>query len=196
MQRLVIMVSGNGTNMENLIKKMREGSLKAEPALVICDRPGAGAIEKAKKLDVPVALVERKRHPDKASFEAEMMRRIDEIQPAFIVLAGYMRILSETFVNKYWGRIINIHPSLLPAFPGANGIRDAFEAGVEETGVTVHFVDNGVDTGPMILQRKVPVSPGDSLESLEEKVHAVEYELYPEALNKVLSGEIRMPSLS
>jgi phosphoribosylglycinamide formyltransferase-1 len=105
------------------------------------------------------------------------------------VLAGFMRVLTEGFVKKYYGRLINIHPALLPAFPGAHAIKDAWDAKVKETGVTVHFVDSGVDTGPIILQRKVPVLSNDTLETLEARIHKLEHEIYPQALSLVLSGK-------
>ncbi len=172
--------------MQNLIQRMKSGEIPAEPCLVISDNPGAGAIEKAKKLGVYVQVVERKKFSDKAAFEAEMIRQIDQSKVDIILLAGFMRILSPEFVRRYRGRIVNIHPALLPNFPGAHGIRDAWNAKVKETGVTVHYVDEGVDTGPIILQRKVSIDSKDTLESLEEKIHSVEYNLYPEALSKIL----------
>lgn len=189
-RKLAFMASGSGSNFENIVREIQAGRLEADAAILICDKPGAGVLARAEKLKVPAVLVDRKAHPSKEAFEAEIVRRLEESRCDFIVLAGYMRILSNEFVLRYWGRIINIHPSMLPAFPGAHGIRDAFEAGVRETGVTVHFVDTGVDTGPVILQRKVPVEPGDTLESLETRVHAMEYTLYPEALRLVLTGKV------
>jgi len=188
------MVSGSGTNMENIVRAVQNGKLEAEACGVICDKPGAGAIERAARLYVPIHVVDRKLFPDKPSFEAAMMNVIDAVKADYIVLAGFMRLLSDEFVLKYWGRVINIHPSLLPAFPGAYGIRDAFDAKAAETGVTVHFVDTGVDTGAVILQRKVLVLPGDTLETLEARIHAVEYEIYPAALKKVLAGEVKTPA--
>lgn len=194
MKKLAIFISGSGTNMENLIKVSLANQLTdAQVTLVICDQPGAGGIQKAEKLGVPVKVVDRTRFNSKKEFEAHIFHIIEDAGIDHLVLAGYMRILSNDFVRRYMGRIINIHPSLLPAFPGAHGIKDAFDAKVKETGVTVHFVDEGVDTGPIILQRKVAVTAAETLESLEAKVHAVEYELYPEALNLVLSGKIKMP---
>lgn len=194
MKKLAIFISGSGTNMENLIKVSKAGKIPgAVISLVISDQPAAGGIDKARKLGVPVQVVERNKFGSKKDFEAQIFHLIDEARIDYLLLAGYMRILSNDFVRRYPGRIINVHPSLLPAFPGAHGIKDAFEAKVQETGVTIHFVDEGVDTGPVILQRKVPVAPGEALETLEAKVHAVEYEVYPEALNLVLSGKIRMP---
>ncbi len=187
MKKLAIFVSGNGTNMENLIQEIKAGRIPAEAPLVISDHPNAGAIQKAENLSVKVRVVDRKNFASKTEFEDEIIWHLAENKIDFIALAGFMRILSPDFVKRYKGKIVNIHPALLPAFPGAHAIRDAFEARVKETGVSVHFVDAGVDTGPVILQRKVKVLPGDTLESLEKRIHAVEYELYPEALRLLLA---------
>ncbi len=193
MKRLAIFVSGNGTNMENLLAKIRSGGLPCEPALVVSDNPEAGAMEKAKKFGAEVALIERKKFPSKETFEAEILRRLEQKKIDLIALAGFMKILSPDFVRSYRGRIVNVHPALLPAFPGAHAIQETFEAKVKETGVTVHFVDEGVDTGPVILQRKIPIDPKDTLESLEAKIHGLEYEIYPEAIRMVLEGKVKLP---
>lgn len=195
MQRMILIVSGSGTNMENIVRRVQAGEIKAEVTGVIGDREGIASKDRAAKLGVPYFEIARKKFESKEAFEAAMASKIEEVRADWIVLAGFMRILSDDFVERYWGRIINIHPAYLPAFPGAHGIRDAFEAGVSETGVTVHFVDTGVDTGQIILQKKVPVLAGDTLETLEERVHALEYELYPEALRKILAGEVALPQL-
>ena len=193
MNKLAIFVSGSGTNMENLLKEIQAGRIPGvESVFVICDNPEAPALEKAKRYSVEVKLVERKKFASKAEFEAEIVRYLLEKKIDWIALAGYMKILSPEFVKQFWGRIINIHPSLLPAFPGGHAIKDAFEAKAGETGVTVHFVDQGVDTGPIILQKKVKVAPGDTLETLETKIHQVEYEIYPEALQLVLAGKVKI----
>ncbi len=189
MTKVVIFVSGSGTNMENLIRKMQAGAVPAQAALVLSDKPGVAALEKAAGLGVKTAVIDRKQYADKPVFECAIMRAVDSEKPDFILLAGFMRILSPEFVQKYSDRILNIHPSYLPAFPGAHAIRDAWEAKVPETGVTVHFVAPEVDAGPVILQRKVPVLAGDTLETLEKRVHALEYEIYPEALNLVIAGK-------
>jgi len=192
MSKIAIFVSGSGTNMENILKEIQAGRIPGAVAeLVISDNPEAQAISKAEKLGVEVALVDRKQFSNKADFEANMIQQLERKKIDFIVLAGFMKILSADFVRRYEGRIINIHPSYLPNFPGGHAIRDAFEAKAKETGVTVHFVDEGVDTGPIILQRKVAVSPSDTLESLEAKIHAVEYELYPEGLRLLVSGQVK-----
>lgn len=177
--------------MENLIKKMQAGEVPARVLRVISDRPGAAALERAARLGVKTTVVDRKNLADKPAFENEIARVVDEESPDYLLLAGFMRILSASFVRRYEGRILNIHPSYLPAFPGAHAIQDAWEAKVSETGVTVHFVVPEVDAGPIICQRKVPVLPGDTRESLEARVHALEYEIYPEALCLVASGAVR-----
>lgn len=193
-KKIAFLVSGNGTNAENLIKEIKAGRVpEAEARLVLSDNPGAGAIEKAAKFGVEAVVIDRKKYASKAEFETAVRHELEERDIDLIALAGFMRILSGDFVRHFAGKILNIHPALLPAFPGAHGIRDAFEAKVKETGVTVHFVDEGVDTGPLIIQEKVPVEAQDTLETLEAKVHAVEYRLYPEALRLVISGKVRLP---
>lgn len=192
MKKLAIFVSGSGTNLENLIIEAFNGRIPAQIGFVFTDNPQAGAIAKAKNYGVRVEVADRKAFKTKSEFEAEIIRLLEASPVEYIVLAGFMRILSPEFVRKYKGKIINIHPSLLPAFPGAHGIRDAFEAKVAETGVTVHFVDEGVDSGQIILQKKVAVAAGETLENLEAKIHAVEYEIYPEALRKVLKREVKL----
>jgi len=193
MKRLAIFVSGNGTNMENLLRRIQTDRIPIEASLVICDNTQAPAIEKAKRHGVEVAVIERKPFPSKPDFEAEICRHLEIKQIDLIALAGFMRILSKEFVARYAGKIINIHPALLPAFPGAHAIRDAFDAKVKETGVSTHFVTAEVDAGPVILQRKVSIDPADTLETLEAKIHAVEYELYPETLHLVVEEKVKIP---
>ena len=192
MKRLAIFVSGSGTNMENILRHLQEGKIQAEASLVVSDNAEAFALRRAEKFGVESVVVDRKKFDSKENFEAEIQRRLAGKKIDYIVLAGFMRILSPSFVKAYRGRILNIHPALLPDFPGAHAIRDAWEAKVRKTGVTVHFVDEGVDTGPVILQREVPVTADDTLESLEKEIHAVEYEIYPEAINLVLQGKVKM----
>ena len=186
MKRLAIFVSGSGTNMENILRRTQESEIPAEVALVVSDHSQAFALKRAQKFKVECAVVDRKKYPSKEAFEAEIRRHLERKRIDYILLAGFMRILSPAFVKAYPQRILNIHPALLPNFPGVHAIREAWEAKVKKTGVTVHFVDEGVDTGPIVLQREVSVDEKDTLESLEEKIHAVEYELYPEAVKKIL----------
>lgn len=191
LKQIAIFVSGNGTNMENLLQHIRDGKLRAEPALIVSDNPGAYALKRAEKYNVECVVVDRKKYGSKEAFEAEIRRHLEQKKIDYVILAGFMRILSPSFVAAYPKRILNIHPALLPKFPGTHAIRDAWEAKQKVTGVTVHFVDEGVDTGPIILQREVRIEPKDTLESLEKKVHEVEYELYPEAINLVLGEKTR-----
>ena len=192
MKRLAILVSGNGTNMENILERIRKKEIPAEASLIVSDNSQAYALKRAEKYNVECIVVDRKRTDSKASFESEIRRHLDRKKIDFILLAGFMKILSEDFVRAYKGKMINIHPSFLPDFPGAHAIEDAWKAKVKKTGVTVHFVDEGVDSGPVILQREVPVAGGDTLESLEKKVHEAEYEIYPEAIRMVLSGKVKI----
>jgi len=191
MKRVAFLVSGSGTNAENLIQRIQRGEIPAIPALVISNKPGVTALEKAAALRVTTVVIDHKAYADRAAFDQALDECLQKHKIDFVVLAGFMRVLTEGFVKKYHGRLINIHPALLPAFPGAHAIKDAWDAKVKETGVTVHFVDTGVDTGPVILQRKVPILPEDTLETLEIRIHKNEYELYPEALSLVIAGKAR-----
>ncbi len=192
MKRLAIFVSGNGSNMENILRRAKAGEIPAEVALVVSDNPQAYALKRAEKYDVECLVVDRRRFASPEAFEAEIARHLERKKIDYTLLAGFMRILSPAFVQAHRRKILNIHPALLPKFPGTHALRDAWEAKEKVTGVTVHFVDEGVDTGPIILQREVPVEKKDTLESLEKKIHAVEYEIYPEAINLVLEGKVRL----
>ena len=194
MKKLAFMASGNGSNFENLVKAIQAGKVQAEAALLICDKPGAGCRERAKRLGVKAEIVDRKAFETKAAFEEKIGDLLEALPADWIVLAGFMRVLSAEFVTRFWGRILNIHPSYLPQFPGATSIHDAFEAKVPFTGVTTHFVTPEVDAGPIILQKKVPLVSGETLESLEAKVHAAEYEVYPETIRLLLAGKVRPPA--
>lgn len=191
MKRFAFLVSGSGTNMANIIRRIQAGEIPAEAAIVISNKAGVKALDRASELGVPSVVIPHKDYATREAFDAALSTCIDSHKIDYVVLAGFMRVLTPNFVRKYHGRLINIHPALLPAFPGAHAIKDAWEAKVKETGVTVHFVDSGVDTGPVILQRRVPVLPADTLETLEARIHAVEYDIYPQALKLVLSGKIK-----
>ena len=188
MKRLAIFVSGSGTNMENILQHVKDGKISAEVALVVSDNPEAYALKRAEKFNVECVVVDRKKCDSQEGFEAEIRRHLARKKIDYVILAGFMRILSRSFVRAFHSRILNIHPALLPKFQGAHAIRDAWEAKVKVTGVTAHFVDEGVDTGPIILQREVRVETEDTLETLEKKIHEIEYELYPEAIKLVLES--------
>lgn len=187
--KLVVLASGSGTNLQAILDRLhgREG---IEVVGVGSDKPGARALERARAAAVETAVFPRDVHPDREARDAAMGDWIEERGADLVALAGYMQLLSAPFVARFRDRVVNVHPALLPAFPGLDAIGQALEAEVETTGVTVHFVDEGVDTGPPILQREVPVPPGRDRERLEAAVHAVEHELYPEAIRMIARGEV------
>ena len=186
MVKFAVFASGSGTNFENLIHHINSGDLAdAACVLLVVDKANAGAIERAQRLGVEHIHVDPKAYPDKRAYEQEIRRHLEAKGVQLIILAGYMRFIGEELLTHYPRRIINIHPAYLPAFPGAHGIRDAYEAKVPETGVTVHYVDEGIDTGDIIAQRKLAIDPAWSLETLETHVHALEYELFPQVVKQL-----------
>ncbi len=190
---IAVFASGRGTNFAAIIRAAKLGKIKADLSLLVCDNPQAGAVARAKRAGIKVALVKREDFASKKDFEAKIIGQLEENKIDLIVLAGFMRILGPELVQKYHGRILNIHPALLPSFKGTAGIKDAFEYGVKVTGVTVHFVDEKMDHGPIILQAAVKIEESDTLESLEAKVHKIEHKLYPEAIRLFVEGELRPP---
>lgn len=185
--RLGVLVSGRGTNLQAIIDSINEGKLSAEIAIVISDNPNAMALERARKANIPTAYVKPGR---KSEFEREIIDILEKNNVDLIVLAGFMRILSPNFVNHFPLRIINIHPSLLPSFPGLEAQRQALEYGVKITGCTVHFVNEIVDGGPIILQEAVPVYDDDTVESLSARILEKEHKILVEAIR--LFGENRL----
>ena len=179
--KLVVLASGSGTNLQAILDTLhgREG---IEVVGVGSDKAEARALERARSAGVEAADFPREGFAGREARDAAMAEWIEARGADLVVLAGYMQLLSPAFVARFRNRIVNVHPALLPAFPGLDAIGQALAAGVETTGVTVHFVDEGVDTGPPILQREVPVPAGRDRAELEEAIHAVEHELYPEAI--------------
>lgn len=184
--KLAIFASGSGTNFQAIVDAIKRGELAAEVALLVCDRPEAKVVERAKKEGIPTFVFRPKEYATKADFEQDILAQLTKHGIAFIALAGYMRLIGPTLLSAYEGRIVNIHPSLLPAFPGKDAIGQAYRYGVKITGVTVHYVDEGMDTGPIIAQRAVSIEEGESLEQVERKIHAIEHELYPSVLKTLL----------
>lgn len=184
-KRVAVLASGGGSNFENIVKKADD--IGIEVAGLIVDRKSARAVERAERLSVPYEKIIRKEYSDRKAFERKIVEVIERWQAEYVILAGFMAILSPDFIDQYDRRILNIHPSLLPAFKGANGIRDAFLYGVKVSGVTVHYVDSGIDTGEIIMQRAVALCDGETLESFEEKIHETEYVLYPKAIQSVIN---------
>ncbi|HEY1356328.1 MAG TPA: phosphoribosylglycinamide formyltransferase [Solirubrobacterales bacterium] len=193
MFRLCVLASGTGTNLQAILDELH-GRGGIEVVGVGSDRAGAMALERARSAGVEAAVFAREEHPDREARDAAMADWIEGLGADLVVLAGYMQLLGGPFVARFRGRIVNVHPALLPSFPGLDAIGQALAAGVEVTGVTVHFVDEGVDSGPVIAQREVAI-PGDRDRArLEAAVHAVEHELYPEAIRMIARGMVRIDS--
>lgn len=189
--KIAIFASGSGTNAEAIIQAVKRGQLQAEIALIVSDNPAAKVIERAKSHGVPVVSYSPKTFENKAAYEQKVVEALKERDISFIVLAGYMRLIGPTLLGEYEGKMVNIHPSLLPSFPGLDAIDQAFQAKVRVTGVTIHYVDAGMDTGPIIDQEPVRIDPTDSIDSLREKVQAVEHELYPRTLQMIFGKEAK-----
>jgi phosphoribosylglycinamide formyltransferase-1 len=189
--RLVVLASGSGTNLQAILDTLR-GREGIEVVGVASDKPAAAALERAREAGVETAAFPGDEYAGREARDAAMAAWIEARDGDLVVLAGYMQLLSPAFVARFRNRVVNIHPALLPAFPGLDAIGQALAAGVEVTGVTVHFVDEGVDTGPAIVQREVPVPRGRDRAELEEAIHAVEHELYPEAIRMIAKGMVRI----
>ncbi len=178
MKTIVILISGRGSNLQILL----EARLPVRVAAVISNEPRAGGLEIARRHGVATSVVDHRTHADRAAFDAALAAAIDTFKPDLVVLAGFMRILTDDFVNRYRGRLINIHPSLLPSFTGLDTHRRALEAGVKVHGCTVHFVTPELDHGPIVIQAAVPVQDGDSEDALAARVLAAEHRIYPQAV--------------
>lgn len=189
MQKLAIFASGNGSNFEAIAEACACGSIPAQVALLVCDKPGAYVLERARKYGVETFVFNPKDYPSKAAYEKEIADRLDATGVGLVCLAGYMRILSPELLGRYGGRIINIHPSLLPAFKGAHAIREAFESGARVYGVTVHRVDETLDGGAIIAQRGLHYE-GRDIAELERMIHELEHELYVDVINGLLEGGV------
>ncbi len=193
MKRVGALISGGGTNLQAILDAERAGHLPgATVAVVVSNQAGAGGLARADKAGVPTAVVEHARFPDRLSFEDALARVLDEHKVDLVALAGFMRVLTGSFLRRYPGRIVNIHPALLPCFPGTHGQKQAFDYGVRFTGCTTHFVDEGTDTGPIILQAVVPVLPDDTLESLATRILAEEHRIYPETIRLWAEGRLKI----
>jgi phosphoribosylglycinamide formyltransferase 1 len=191
LEPIVVLISGRGTNMRALVESSRDTKMGYEVVAVLSDKPTAAGLSVARELGVEVRAVEPSKPADASQFDRELAAAIDEWAPALIVLAGFMRILSAEFVTRYSGRILNIHPSLLPLFPGLHTHRRALEAGDTQHGATVHFVTEHLDGGPPIIQARVNVEPHDDEESLAKRVQAQEHLIYPLAVRWYCTGRLR-----
>ena len=185
--RLAVFVSGGGTNLQAIIDA---DIPSVEIVLVFSNNPEAYALDRAKNHGIPCEVINHKGYEKREDYDRDVLSAIEPYGIELIALAGFMRILSPVFIRAYKNRIINLHPALLPSFPGINAARQALEYGVKYTGVTIHFVDEGVDTGPIILQSVVPVRDDDTEETLLERIHEEEHRIYPEAISLVAGGKI------
>lgn len=183
MMKIAVFASGTGSNFQAILDEVKSGGLAAEIALLVCDRPGAKVVERAEKANIPVFEFSPKEFKNKEAFETIILNQMKQYNVSYVVLAGYMRLIGETLLTAYPKNIINLHPSLLPSFPGKDAIGQAFHAGVKVTGITIHFVDAGMDTGPIIAQKALEVEESDTLESLSAKIHKLEHAYYPHVLN-------------
>ncbi|MDD5561583.1 MAG: phosphoribosylglycinamide formyltransferase [Candidatus Omnitrophica bacterium] len=190
---LAIFASGNGSNFSAIVKAIRQSRIKAKLVILVCDRPRAFVVKRAKKEKVRVVLVRREDFVSRADFEMAIIQRLRSYKIDLIALAGFMRMLSPSFVRRYRKRILNIHPSLLPAFKGSHAIKDAIDHKASFTGVTVHFVDEQMDHGPVILQERIKIRSNDTLSLLEKRIHALEHRMYPRVIELFCSGRIKYP---
>lgn len=187
-----VLVSGRGTNLQAIINAIHKGKIDGEIKIVISDNPKAYALQRAKKNNIKTQVVYYKQYTNKEEYEQEIIKHLRHYNVDLVVLAGYMRILSPFFVRQFHYRIINIHPSLLPSFPGLHAQRQALEYGVKISGCTVHFVDEGVDSGPIILQKSVIVKPYDTEESLAKRILRYEHQLLPKAIQLFAQNKIEI----
>ncbi len=192
MFRIAVFASGQGTNFQAIVDAVQEGKLDVSIELLVCDKPAAPVVERAKRAGVEAFVFTPKDYPSREAYETEILTELERRQVDLIVLAGYMRIITPVLIEPYYGRMINIHPSLLPSFPGVNGIGQALEYGVKVTGVTVHFVDGGLDSGPIIAQTSVAVENEDTEDALAVRIHAAEQQLLPKVIQHIAHGQVQL----
>jgi len=190
--RVGVLASGRGSNFQTMVTAAAAGRIPAEIVLLLSDRGAAGALEIARAHGIAADVVEPREHPGREAYDKALIERLESRRVGLVCLAGYMRILGTAFVEHFRGRLRNIHPSLLPAFPGLHAQRQALEHGVTVTGATVHFVDEGTDTGPIVLQAAVPVLPEDTEATLSARILAEEHRIYPDAIRLFAEGRLHI----
>lgn len=189
---VVVLISGSGSNLQAMIDTVNLGASAFSICAVISNRPGVLGLKRAEEAGIPTETIDHRQFPTREGFDHQLMKTIDSYQPGLVVLAGFMRILTEPFVRHYLGRLLNIHPSLLPRFQGLHTHQAALDAGDKHHGASVHFVTGKLDGGPVILQAEVPVLPGDTAESLASRVLIKEHLIYPLAMNWFARGRLRL----
>ncbi|PLS09724.1 phosphoribosylglycinamide formyltransferase [Neobacillus cucumis] len=187
MKKIAVFASGNGSNFQAIIDVVKSGELTAEISLLVCDQPDAYAIDRANAARIPSFVFKAKEYSSKAEYEQAILSELKRYDVEFIVLAGYMRLVGPTLLGAYQGKIVNIHPSLLPAFPGKDAIGQALAAKAKWSGVTIHYVDEGMDTGPIIVQERVKLEEDETRDSLQHKIQQIEHKLYPEILQMLFT---------
>jgi len=193
-KRIAVLLSGRGSNFQSILSASRSGTLGGEIALVISNRPGAGGLDIARETGIATALIDHQAYATRETFDADLAGALESQSPDLIVLAGFMRILTSEFVSRFAGRLMNIHPSLLPLYPGLHTHQRALDAGDTHAGATVHYVTGELDGGPPVLQAKVAVQPDDNADSLAARVLRVEHEIYPTAIEWHLSERLQFRS--
>jgi phosphoribosylglycinamide formyltransferase-1 len=187
-----VLISGRGSNLQAIIDASEKGDIPAKVAVVVSNNPKAHGLERAKKHNIPTAVFDPKAFSDKNIYELEIVKTLKKKKVELICLAGYMRIVGPVLLEHFYGKMINIHPSLLPSFPGLHAQKQALEHGAKVSGVTVHFVDEGCDTGPIILQTAVPVLDDDTEEDLSDRILEQEHKIYPEAIKLFAEGKLKI----
>lgn len=189
---IVIMISGTGSNMKSICNAIDQGKCAAQIAAIFSDRRNAKGLEFARQRGYPIEIVRIRDYPDRVQWDIGLAEKVAAYQPDLIVLAGFMKIIGKPLLNRFPSRIINLHPALLPSFPGTDGPKMALEAGVRLSGCTIHIVDNGIDTGPIIAQAAVPVYQDDDRESLHMRIQKAEHQLYPLVIDQIGKGKIEL----
>lgn len=187
---IVVLISGSGSNLQAIIDAIQTGKLNAEIRCVISNRPDVMGLQRAQDAGIPTVVLDHKNFPDRESFDQALQKTIDAYDPELIVLAGFMRILTDKFVDHYSGRMLNIHPSLLPDFRGLNTHQRVLDARCKQHGVTVHFVTNELDSGPLVIQALIDVNSNDTAETLEQRIHEQEHIIYPMAIQWFAEGRL------
>ena len=191
-RRIVVLLSGRGSNFQSLLNASLTGELSGSIDLVISNRPQAGGLAIANNANIDTALIDHQAYATRDAFDADLAGVIDNVTPDLIVLAGFMRILTQSFVSQFAGRLLNIHPSLLPLYPGLNTHQRALDNGDTHAGATVHYVTGELDGGPSVIQAKVPIESGDTKDRLADRILQVEHQIYPQAVNWHLSGRLAL----
>jgi len=190
--RIGVLASGGGTNLQAIIDRCQDGSLAAEIVIVITNNPGVGALERAAKAGIQTLCINHRDFSRREEFDEALVKVLLDAEVELVALAGFMRIISQTFIDAFPGRVINVHPALLPAFPGLHVQQQAIDYGARFSGCTVHFVDGGVDTGPIIIQAVVPILPDDTADTLAARILEQEHKVYPRAIQLIAEGRVRV----